>query len=89
MHTGIHQALDQRSGQRRAAQTTIAPHGHDLLARRTRGAAKGAAQSTGHVLIQGSGDDAPNVIGFENRGGKLHGGVSCSEIKQKKEGGRL
>ena len=69
----IDQALHQGCAQAGRAPAAVTTHGHHDFTTSHSLVAKGPAQSTGKVGVQGVGYQAPDVIGFEGVGVGFHG----------------
>ena len=76
LHAGRHQPAHERCAQGGSTQAAIAPDSHCAFTLFERHGAKSTPQRLGHGLVNGGGHDAPDVIGFENGRGQLHGNNS-------------
>ena len=72
-HAHIDQTLHQGRAEAGRTPAAVTAHGHRGLPTSRSLVAKGTAQSTGKVGVQGIGYQAPDVIGFEGVGVGFHG----------------
>ena len=81
VNAGFYQTVNQGRAQGLAAESAVAPHGHEGFALFQRGRAKGLAQRLGHCLVDGGRHHAANVVSLENGCCNLHCEYSFFKVR--------